>query len=69
MQSSDEFVYDADGNPFHLADTRIFREADGSLSYECSHCGRHGVPRRLWKDLAQYASDARVATKPEGMEP
>ena len=43
------------GLPFHLAGTKVYREADGSLSFECPHCGVREVPRRYEKFLARYA--------------
>lgn len=33
------FLYDAHGNPFHMAGARIRRESDGSLSYEARTAG------------------------------
>jgi hypothetical protein len=44
-----------DGWPFHLAGTKVYREADGTLSFDCPHCGRRVVPRRYEKALARYA--------------
>ena len=44
-----------DGRPFHLAGTKVYREADGTLSFECPHCGRRAVPRRYEKSLGRYA--------------
>lgn len=43
------------GNPFHLPGTLIYEEADGKLTYECPHCGRHPVPRHASRDLVKYA--------------
>ena len=57
MQHNDTFLSDAAGNPFHVAGTRIYRERDGNLSYECPHCDRHRVPRRLMNDLVKYATE------------
>jgi hypothetical protein len=54
---NDTFVYDGHGNPFHLAGTRIFRESDGSLTYECPHCGRQRVPAHLVNHMARYAEE------------
>jgi hypothetical protein len=60
--NSQRWLY-ANGGPFHLAGTRIYREADCSLSYECPHCGRRPVPRHLEGELAKYAG--RVSTSSE----
>jgi hypothetical protein len=49
------FVYDANGNPFHLLGTQIHEQPDGELTYECPHCGLHPVPRHMVSDLAKYA--------------
>ena len=48
-------IYDANGNPFHLPGTDIYREPDGSLTYECPHCREHPVPRHMVAALAKYA--------------
>lgn len=65
MQHNKEaFLFDADVNPFHVAGTRIYREPDGALSYECPHCGQRWVPRRLMNDLAKYATERGVTWWP-----
>jgi hypothetical protein len=43
------------GLPFHLAGTKVYREADGTPTFECPHCVRRGVPLHLEKALARYA--------------
>jgi hypothetical protein len=58
MQHNKEaLLFGVAGNPFHVAGTWIYREPDGSLSYQCPHCGRHRVPGRLMNDLAKYATE------------
>ena len=55
MQSQHELLYDADGNPFHMAGTRIYCDTDGTLYYICPHCREHPVPTRhitAFKDRA-----------------
>lgn len=56
QQNDDAVIFDAVGNPFHVPGTRIYRERDGGLIYECPHCGRNQVPRSLTDDLAKYAA-------------
>jgi hypothetical protein len=58
VQRSDQFIYDPDGDPFHLAGTRIYRDQDGGLVYDCPHCGRHPVPLRLVAALTRYEEGA-----------
>ena len=60
------FVYDANGSPFHLPGTRIHEEPDGTLTFECPHCGLHPVPRHKVSGLARYARKRRPKrTQPE----
>lgn len=64
QQNDDTLLFDAVGNPFHVPGTRIYRERDGSLIYECPHCGRNQVPRRLAEDLAKAAAERRATSSP-----
>jgi DNA-directed RNA polymerase subunit RPC12/RpoP len=48
-------LLDVDGSPFHAPGTMVFEEPDGTLVYECPHCGFRPVPR-CWVDgLRRYA--------------
>jgi hypothetical protein len=55
MLRPDRFIYDANGDPFHLAGTRIYWDPDGALVYDCPHCGHHLMPLHLVAELARYA--------------
>jgi len=55
MKIPDRFIYDTNGDPFHLAGTRIYWDPDGTLMYNCPHCGRRPVPRHRVAELAHYA--------------
>jgi hypothetical protein len=57
MQAADEFLYDLNGNPFHLPGTRIYRERDGLLIYVCPSGEANYVPRRWVKHLVRYATE------------
>jgi hypothetical protein len=48
------------GQSFHLPGTRIYRNADGSLSYVCPRCAEHPVPRHLELLLAPFATERRA---------
>jgi hypothetical protein len=48
-------IYDANGNPFHLPGTEIYKESDGELTFECPHCGLRAVPGHMVGDLAKHA--------------
>jgi len=50
-----DFILDADSDPFHLPGTKIYRDEYGMLFYECPHCGRHAVPRYREAGLRRYA--------------
>jgi hypothetical protein len=52
------YLYDAAGRPYHAAGTRIHRDADGNLVYDCPHCGRHWVPSDQVRAMGKYALDA-----------
>jgi len=54
------FIYDANGNPFHLEGTKIWRTADGTLMFRCPspRCGEKPVPARLIRELAKYARNS-----------
>jgi hypothetical protein len=54
--TEEDFLY-IDGWRFHLAGTKVYCEADGTLSFECPHCGTHEVPSQLEKALARYAGN------------
>jgi hypothetical protein len=42
--------------PFHEVGTAVFEEADGTLVYECPHCGCRPVPRLWAEELRRYAA-------------
>jgi len=50
-----QLIY-VDGQPFHLPGTKIYREANGSLTYECPHCPPQEVRRHWENELAPYAT-------------
>jgi hypothetical protein len=54
-----KYVYDADGNPFHDEGTRICRDAEGQLIYDCPSCGRNWVPRHKVREMEKYARSHR----------
>jgi len=55
MQYQDDLFRDANGQPCHLAGTKIYLEEDGTLTLECPHCGTRPVPRHREEALKQFA--------------
>ncbi len=61
-----KYLYDADGNPFHSAGTRIYRDVDGELIYDCPCCGRHWVPSHKVSEMENYALSPVEGKRPRG---
>jgi hypothetical protein len=51
---NNELLY-LNGSPFHTPGTRVFEEPDGTLIYECPHCGCRPVRQRWVVGLRRYA--------------
>jgi hypothetical protein len=46
-----QLIFDANGNPFHLPETQIYEEPDGTLTYDCPHCKAAEYVHCLWHDV------------------
>jgi len=64
----ESFIYDAGGYPFHAIGTRIYREADGTLIYDCPHCGKHPVPSHKKRERVEKYTGSAEALRIVGLK-
>ena len=62
-QDPPQLLRDTEGEPFHAAGTRIFRERDYTLTFVCPHCGVRDVPSHMVKRLKQFAENRPIHLK------